>query len=121
MSESKPDISITTEVLSQRRRIDPLNDKDVKQNVENNEELTSFEKFVRRMVTQKQPIGKFFIGLGTFLGTAAMLFPEYRSLVATAVLSGVAGGLLQGGGSASIKSDQYDQVKNQLLKMKGLM
>jgi hypothetical protein len=107
-------------VAPQQRRTDPLNDRDVRANVQANDELTAVEKFLRRVAAQKKPIGGFLGGLGTFLAAAATVFPE-RWLTATAFLCGVAGGILVGGGSAGIRSDDYDKVKNELLKQRGLM
>lgn len=108
------------EVTPQHRRSDPLNDRDVKAKVEAGEELTALEKLVRRLYAQKQPIGGFLIGMGTFLTAATVFYPP-KWLQAMAVLSGVAGGLLVGGGNQRLKSDAYEQQKNELLKERGLM
>jgi hypothetical protein len=108
------------EVTPQLRRSDPLNDRDVKAKVQAGEELTRFEAAVRHAYAQKKTIGSFLIGLGTFLTATAVFYP-FKWLQAASVLSGVAGGLLLGGGAQSLKSDQYEQQKNELLKERGLM
>ena len=111
---------LTPSVILQRRRCDPLNDGDVRDNVYAAEELTAFERAMRRLAAQKKPIGAFLIGTGTVLTTLATFYPE-KWLLASASLTSVAGGLLVGGGSTSIRSDAYDREKNALLERKGLM
>ena len=107
-------------VILQRRRSDPLNDADVYSNVYAQERLTAPERFFRRLAANKKPMGRFLIGLGTFLTAAAAIYPA-KWLLASATLSGVGGGLLVGGGASTIRSDAYDKQKNALLERKGLM
>lgn len=104
----------------QRRRIDPLRDRDVADKVALAEELSPFEKQVRLFLAQKKTIGSFLVGLGTFLTAAAGFYPV-KALFASATLAGVAGGLLLGGGATRLKSDEYEKTKNALLKERGLL
>ena len=122
MSDTKPPEPPAGELLAglQRRRIDPLRDADVREKVELAEELSHFEKTIRRLSAQKKPIGGFLIGLGTVLTTLASFYPA-KPLLAAAALAGVAGGLLVGGGASTLQSDAYDRTKNALLKERGLM
>jgi hypothetical protein len=121
MADEKPSPAEVAEISrAQMRRSDPLNDADVRDRVKYNDELTAPERFLRRMAAQKKPIGGFLIGLGTLLSTAAAMYPK-QWLSALSALCGTAGGLLVGGGSARLRSDEYDKVKNELLKQRGLM
>lgn len=103
-----------------RRRSDPLNDADVRVKVRSGEELTSLEKFVRRMYAQKKPIGGFLMGLGGVLLTLSGFYPR-QWLAAGAAACGTAGAALMAGGSNTLKSDTYEKLKNDLLKRQGLM
>jgi len=107
-------------VVLQRRRIDPLNDADVRGRVQADEELTRIERFVRRLAAQKKPIGGFFGGLAGVLITLAAFYPVQWINAAAAVCAAISGALLAGG-SAGVKSDEYEQIKNLLLKERGLM
>jgi len=123
MASNVPDLTtpeLVVVMAPQQRRTDPLRDSDVAENVRSGEELTSVEKFLRRTAAQKKPIGGFLVGLGLWLTSAAVLYPKPWVLVAAA-LCGNAGSLLVGGGLAGLKSDEYDRVKNALLRQKGLM
>lgn len=104
----------------QRRRSDHLNDRDVRERVQFQEELTGPERFVRRLAAQKKALGFFLLGVGATLLPVVMAYPA-KWLIALVGALNAAGGTLVGGGSASIKSDEYDQVKNLLLKQRGLM
>jgi hypothetical protein len=121
MADEKPSpAEIAAVTAPQLRRSDPLNDADVRDRVKYNEELPAAERFVRRMAAQKKPIGGFLAGVGSLLAIVAISYPEKWLIVTVAVLN-AAGGALVGGGSARIRSDEYDQVKNELLKQRGMM
>lgn len=116
MSDTKPPIIPG----ATRRRADPLNDRDVREKVQSGEELTAFEKFVRRLYAQKKPIGGFLMGLAGVVMTVSTFYPR-QWLSALAAGCGTAGAALLAGGSDTLKSDSYEKRKNDLLKDQGLM
>lgn len=102
--------------LPQQRRTDPLFDSDVR----DKDELTGFEKFMRRVfIEQKKPWGQFIAAIGALVSITATTFPSKYLILAGTLLT-AAGGWLMGGGS-DIKSDNYEKLKSQLLERHGKM
>lgn len=115
-----PEPEIHPKALAQQRRDDPLKDKDVRDKVEAGEELTGAEKFIRRLYAQKKPIGMFLGGVGGVLLTLSAFYPQKWLSALTAVCM-ASGSALVAGGSSTLKSDDYEKFKNELLKRQGLM
>jgi hypothetical protein len=88
--------------------------------VQQGEELTGLERFIRRAYANKKPIGSFLGFLGTVTATLALSYPKPWLMVATTVL-GAASGALLAGGASQVKSDAYEAQKNDLLHERGLM
>jgi hypothetical protein len=109
-----------TDYPPDRRESHPLNDPDVRAKVFADEELSKFEKFIRRVVANKKPIGKFLVGVASVLVTIAVSYDEKWLWVLTTALNSAGTGLWAGG-SETLKPDSYDQLKNTMLKERGLM